>query len=98
MIDMIDMIVTVLKVLIDVIDMTRGTDTTHGTDTLVLVIVPLATLDLDPEMILITDIVPHIVDKFFLLFVLFNKTQILITLMINFLCGLLLLDQTGNHK
>ena len=63
MIDMIDMIVTVLKVLIDVIDMTHGIDTTHGTDTLVLVIVPLTTLDLDPEMILITDIVPLIVDK-----------------------------------
>ena len=63
MIDMIDMIVTVLKVLIDVIDMTHGIDTTHGTDTLVLVIVPLATLDLDPETILITDIVPLIVDK-----------------------------------
>ena len=79
MIDMIDMIVTVLKVLIDVIDMI------HGTDTLVLVIVPLATLDLDPEMILITDIVPLIVDKCSPLFALFNKTQILITLMSNFL-------------
>ena len=85
MIDMIDMIVTVLKVLIDVIDMTHGIDTTHGTDTLVLVIVPLATLDLDPEMILITDIVPLIVDKCSPLFILFNKTQILITLMSNFL-------------
>lgn len=85
MIDMIDMIVTVLKVLIDVIDMTHGIDTTHGTDTLVLVIVPLATLDLDPETILITDIVPLIVDKCSPLFALFNKTQILITLMSNFL-------------
>ena len=79
MIDMIDMIVTVLKVLIDVIDMI------HGTDTLVLVIVPLATLDLDPEMILITDIVPLIVDKCSPLFALSNKTQILLTLMSNFL-------------
>ena len=85
MIDMIDMIATVLKVLIDVIDMTHGIDTTRGTDTPVLVIVPLATLDLDPEMILITDIVPLIVDKCSPLFILFNKTQILITLMSNFL-------------
>lgn len=69
--DMIDMIATVLKVLIDVIDMIHGIDTTHGTDTRVLIIVPLATLDLDPEMILITDIVPHIVDKFLFLIICF---------------------------